>query len=80
MSDQQHPRRGLWSWLLSNVWVRTATRPPVYLSLGFLTLGGFVAPNVRAWADVHFGNTAASLYVLAFSALVSAGLSMTFAN
>jgi cytochrome c-type protein NapC len=43
MSDQQHPRRGLWSWLLSNVWVRTATRPPVYLSLGFLTLGGFVA-------------------------------------
>lgn len=37
-------------------------------------LGGFVAPNVRAWADGHFGSTAAGLYVLAFSALVSAGL------
>ena len=41
-------------------------------SLG--NLGGFVAPNVRAWADGHFGGTAAGLYVLAFSALVSAGL------
>ena len=41
-------------------------------SLG--NLGGFVAPNVRAWADAHFGSTAAGLYALAFSALVSAGL------
>ncbi len=41
-------------------------------SLG--NLGGFVAPNVRAWADGHFGSTAAGLYVLAFSALLSAGL------
>ncbi len=41
-------------------------------SLG--NLGGFVAPNVRAWADGHFGSTAAGLYALAFSALVSAGL------
>ncbi len=41
-------------------------------SLG--NLGGFVAPNVRAWADGHFGSSAAGLYVLAFSALVSAVL------
>jgi MFS family permease len=41
-------------------------------SLG--NLGGFVAPNVRAWADGHFGSTAAGLYVLAFSALLSAAL------
>ena len=41
-------------------------------SLG--NLGGFVAPNVRAWADHQFGGTAAGLYVLAAAALVSAGL------
>lgn len=41
-------------------------------SLG--NLGGFVAPNVRAWADHAFGGTAAGLYVLAAAALVSAGL------
>ena len=41
-------------------------------SLG--NLGGFVAPNVRAWADAHFGSTAAGLYVLAFASLVSAAL------
>jgi MFS transporter, ACS family, inner membrane transport protein len=41
-------------------------------SLG--NLGGFVAPNVRNWADAHFGGTAAGLYVLAFAALVSAAL------
>jgi len=39
-------------------------------SLG--NLGGFVAPNVRAWADGHFGSAAAGLYALAVAALVSA--------
>jgi cytochrome c-type protein NapC len=32
-----------WSWFWNNPWVQSATRPPVYLSLAFLTLGGFVA-------------------------------------
>ncbi len=41
-------------------------------SLG--NLGGFVAPNLRAWSDVHLGSPAAGLYVLAFAALVSAAL------
>ena len=41
-------------------------------SLG--NLGGFVAPNVRAWATASFGSTAAGLYVLAAAALVSAAL------
>ena len=41
-------------------------------SLG--NLGGFVAPNVRNWADGHFASDAAGLYALAFAALVSAGL------
>jgi cytochrome c-type protein NapC len=43
MPDTQPPRRGFWPWLIGNVWVRIATRPPIHLSLGFLTLGGFVA-------------------------------------
>ncbi len=41
-------------------------------SLG--NLGGFVAPNLRNWADAHLGSHAAGLYVLAFAALVSAAL------
>ena len=41
-------------------------------SLG--NLGGFVAPNVRNWADTHFGSTAAGIYVLAAAAVVAAGL------
>ncbi len=41
-------------------------------SLG--NLGGFVAPNLRAWADANFGSTAAGLYVLASAAVVSAAL------
>jgi len=37
-----------WGWFRENPWVRTATNPPVYLSLAFLTLGGFVA-GVGFW-------------------------------
>jgi cytochrome c-type protein NapC len=32
-----------WGWFRGNRWVTTALTPPVYLSLAFLTLGGFVA-------------------------------------
>ncbi|MHB2169345.1 NapC/NirT family cytochrome c [Alsobacter sp. R-9] len=32
-----------WTTFWQNSWVKTATRPPVTLSLAFLTLGGFVA-------------------------------------
>jgi MFS family permease len=35
-------------------------------------LGGFVAPNIKVWADVHFGSPSAGLYVLAgFTLLVA---------
>ena len=35
-------------------------------------LGGFVAPNIKVWADVHFGFPSAGLYVLAgFTLLVA---------
>jgi MFS family permease len=35
-------------------------------------LGGFVAPNIKVWADVHFGSHNAGLYVLAgFTLLVA---------
>ncbi len=37
-------------------------------------LGGFVAPNVKAWADRSFGSPQAGLYVLACTTLVGAAL------
>jgi len=42
------PRGGWFSRLGRSVWVRTATRPSVHLSLAFLTLGGFLA-GVAFW-------------------------------
>jgi nitrate/nitrite transporter NarK len=35
-------------------------------------LGGFVAPNAKVWADVHFGSTRAGLYLLAILTLFNA--------
>ena len=35
-------------------------------------LGGFVAPNIKVWADVHFGSQSAGLYVLAGTTLIGA--------
>ena len=36
------------------------------------SLGGFVAPNIKVWADLHFGSAAAGFYVLAgFTLLAS---------
>ena len=35
-------------------------------------LGGFVAPNVKNWADVSFGSASAGLYVLAATTIVGA--------
>ncbi|HKM61639.1 MAG TPA: MFS transporter [Acidisphaera sp.] len=35
-------------------------------------LGGFVAPNVKAWADASFGSPTAGLYVLAATTLLGA--------
>ena len=40
----------------------------------FGALGGFVAPNIKVWADRHFGFPAAGLYVLAAFTLLAAGL------
>jgi MFS family permease len=37
-------------------------------------LGGFVAPNIKAWADRSFGSPQAGLYVLACTTLVGAAL------
>jgi cytochrome c-type protein NapC len=37
-----------WGWFRENRWVKTAVSPPAYLSLGFLTLGGFLA-GVAFW-------------------------------
>jgi MFS family permease len=37
-------------------------------------LGGFVAPNVKAWADASFGSGQAGLYTLAVTTLIGAAL------
>ncbi len=37
-------------------------------------LGGFVAPNIKVWADQHFGRPSAGLYVLAGFSLLTACL------
>jgi|SRR5271165_1316349 len=37
-------------------------------------LGGFVAPNVKAWADHSYGSPQAGLYVLACTTLIGAAL------
>jgi hypothetical protein len=33
------------------------------------TLGGFVAPNAKTWAEIKFDSSAAGMFVLAASAL-----------
>lgn len=42
----------VWSWFWLNPWVQAVRRPPVTLSLGFLTLGGFVA-GVLFWGGFN---------------------------
>ena len=42
--------------------------------IGMGNLGGFFAPNVKVWADDHFGSPRAGLYVLAGLTIVNAGL------
>jgi MFS family permease len=37
-------------------------------------VGGFVAPNIKVWADDHFGSHQAGLYVLAAVTVFNAGL------
>lgn len=41
-----------WGWFRGNLWVKTALSPPAYLSLAFLTLGGFVA-GVIFWGGFN---------------------------
>ena len=42
--------------------------------IGMGKLGGFVAPNLKVWADEHFHSPRAGLYVLAALTVVNAGL------
>lgn len=43
-------------------------------------LGGFLAPNLKVWADVHFGFPAAGLYVLAGFTILAALLLALLGN
>ena len=36
-------------------------------------LGGFIAPNIKVWADMHFGSPRAGLYLLAGLTVLNAG-------
>jgi MFS family permease len=42
--------------------------------IGSGNLGGFVAPNLKVWADQHFHSPSAGLYVLAGITVLNAGL------
>jgi len=42
--------------------------------IGTGNLGGFVAPNLKVWADMHFHSQRAGLYVLATVTVLCAGL------
>jgi MFS family permease len=42
--------------------------------VGTGNLGGFLAPNLKVWADTHFHSPSAGLYVLAGITVVNAGL------
>ncbi len=42
--------------------------------IGMGNLGGFLAPNVKVWADDHFGSPRAGLYLLAGLTILNAGL------
>jgi nitrate/nitrite transporter NarK len=60
------------------------TMPTAYLAdvaaaggialIGSGNLGGFVAPNVKVWADEHFHSQRAGLYVLAALTVINAGI------
>ena len=41
--------------------------------IGVGNLGGFLAPNVKVWADQHFHSSSAGLYVLAGLTVLNAG-------
>ncbi len=38
------------------------------------SVGGFVAPNIKTWADIYYGSQRAGLFVLAAATLLSAGM------
>lgn len=61
------------------------TFPSVYLSgasaaggialiNSFGAIGGFIAPNIKAWAEVAFASTSAGLYLLGALTMMAAGL------
>jgi hypothetical protein len=45
--------------------------------IGTGNVGGFLAPNLKVWADEHFHSPRAGLYVLAALTVVNAGLIAT---
>ena len=42
--------------------------------IGMGNLGGFLAPNLKVWADEYFGSQRAGLYLLASLTILNAGL------
>lgn len=48
--------------------------------IGLGNLGGFLAPNVKVWADEYFGSQRAGLYLLAALTVLTAGLIASMKN
>ena len=61
-----------WTFPTSYLADRAAAGGIALITMG--NLGGFIAPNMKVWADVHFGSPHAGLYLLAGITVVNAGL------
>jgi MFS family permease len=61
-----------WTFPTSYLADRAAAGGIALITMG--NLGGFIAPNMKVWADVHFGSPHAGLYLLAGITVLNAGL------
>jgi MFS family permease len=61
-----------WTFPTSYLADRAAAGGIALITMG--NLGGFIAPNLKVWADVHFGSPHAGLYLLAGITVVNAGM------
>ncbi|MDR3750548.1 MAG: MFS transporter [Terracidiphilus sp.] len=61
-----------WTFPTSYLVDRAAAGGIALITMG--NLGGFIAPNMKVWADVHFGSPHAGLYLLAGITVVNAGM------
>jgi MFS family permease len=61
-----------WTFPTSYLADRAAAGGIAVITVG--NIGGFIAPNIKVWADVHFHSPVAGLYLLATFSILNAGL------